>query len=134
MLRYFNVLLRYNTIMRTLLQCLMTDLMHCMLYNEYVLSVAAVAVFVMPLSNLPFLSKLLERVVQNQLHVFLDSNDLMPRAQSVYRQYHSTETAVMKVHNDMLLAADNGQVTVLYLLDLTAAFDTVDHGLSLIHI
>jgi len=51
-----------------------------------------------PVSNLPFLSKLLERVVQNQLQFFLDSNDLMPRSQSAYRQFHSTETAVTKVY------------------------------------
>jgi len=48
-------------------------------------------------------SKLLERVVQNRLQFFLDSNDLMPRSQSAYRQFHSTETAVMKVYNDMRL-------------------------------
>ena len=87
-----------------------------------------------PVSNLPFLSKLLERVVQNRLQVFLDSSDLMPRSQSAYRQYHSTETAVTKVYNDMLLAADGGQVTALCLLDLTAAFDTVDHDLLLLRL
>ena len=41
------------------------------------------------------------------LEVFLDSSDLMPTMQSVYRRFHSTETAVMKVYNDLLLAADN---------------------------
>ena len=66
--------------------------------------------------------QVIERVVQNRLHVFLDSNDLMPCSQSAYRQYHSTETAVMKVcYGHMLLAADNGQMTALCLLDLTAA-------------
>jgi len=64
-------------------------------------------------SKLLFLSKLLESGVQNQLYVFLDSNDLMPRSQSTYCQYHGTETSVTKVYNDMLLAADNGQVTAL---------------------
>jgi len=48
---------------------------------------------------------------------------LMPVTQSAYRQYHSTETAVTKLYNDMLLAADSGQLTALCLLDLTAAFD-----------
>jgi len=51
--------------------------------------------------------------------------------QSVYRRFHSTETAVTKVYNDLLLAADVGQVSVLCLVDLTAAFDTVDHQLLL---
>ena len=84
-----------------------------------------------PVSNLPFLSKLLERVVQRRLQEFLDSNDLMPPTQSAYRQFHSTETAVTKVYSDLLLAADNGQMSALCLLDLTAAFDTVDHELLL---
>ena len=87
-----------------------------------------------PVSNLPFLSKLLERVVHNRLQAFLDSNDLLPRSQSAYRQFHSTETAVTKVYNDMLLAADNGQVTALCLLDLSAAFDTVDHDLLMLRL
>jgi len=53
----------------------------------------------------------------------------MPKIQSVYLQYHSTETVVTKVYNDMLVAADSGQVFALCLLDLSAAFDTVDHDL-----
>ena len=59
-----------------------------------------------PVSNLSFLSKSLERVVQRRLQEFLDSNNLMPETQSAYRQYRSTETAVAKVYNDLLLAAD----------------------------
>jgi len=51
-----------------------------------------------PVSNLSFLSKLLERVVQKRLQEFLDSNKLMPMTQSAYRQYHSTDTAVTKVY------------------------------------
>ena len=51
--------------------------------------------------------------------------------QSAYRQFHSTETAVTKVYSDLLLAAGNGQMSALCLLDLTAAFDTVDHELIL---
>ena len=50
-----------------------------------------------PVSNLSFLSKLLERVVQVRLQAFIDSNNLMPTAQSAYRQYHSTKTAVTKL-------------------------------------
>jgi len=49
--------------------------------------------------------------------------------QSPYRRFHSTETAVTKVYNDLLFAADGGQMSALCLLDLTAAFDTVDHAL-----
>ena len=85
-----------------------------------------------PVSNLSFLSKLLERAAQSRLEVLLDSNDLMPTMQSAWRWFHSTETAVLKVYNDLLLAADNGDVSALCLLDLAVAFDTVDHDLMML--
>ena len=72
--------------------------------------------------------------MQVRLQAFLDSNNLMPSTQSAYRQFHSTETAIMKVYNDLLFAADNGQVSALCLLDLTAAFDTVDHDLLMLRL
>jgi len=56
----------------------------------------------------------------------------MPKTQSAYRKYHSTETAVTRVYNDLLLTADRGQVSGLCTLDLTAAFDSVDHELLLL--
>jgi len=66
-----------------------------------------------PVSNLSFLSKLLQRVVQIRLQVFLDSSNMMPPMQSAYRRYYSTETAVTKVnYNDLLLAADAGHTSV----------------------
>ena len=58
----------------------------------------------------------------------------MPSQQSAYRQHHSTETVVLKVYNDLLMAADSGLVYALCLLDLTAAFDTVDHDLLLLRL
>ena len=77
------------------------------------------------------MSKVVERLVAKQLTDYLLSNALMPDLQSAYRKNHSTETALLRVTSDIMLAADQGQVTLLALLDLSAAFDTVDHDLLL---
>jgi len=58
----------------------------------------------------------------------------MPTQQSVYRQHHSTETAATKVYNNPLMGADSGLVSALCLLNVTAAFDTVDHDLLLLRL
>ena len=84
-----------------------------------------------PVYNLPFLSKLLETEVHSQLQAFLDANSAMLANQSAYRKHHSTHTAPIKVYDDLLKATDNGQMSDLCLLDLTAATDTVDHELLL---
>ena len=84
-----------------------------------------------PISNLSFMSKLLERCANHQMNAYLKENDLLPVTQSAYRKYHSTETAVLKVLSDVYAAADTGDVTLLALLDLSAAFDTVDHQILL---
>jgi len=84
-----------------------------------------------PISNLSILSKLLERLVARQLLDHLSSSGLLPRFQSAYRAHHSTETAVPKVLTDILLAVDAGDLYAIVLLDLSAAFDTVDHGILL---
>ena len=81
--------------------------------------------------NLIFLSKVIEKVVANQLITYLDENSLYDQFQSAYRKRHSTETALIKVHNDIALAIDKGQSAILVLLDLSAAFDTVDHNILL---
>ena len=74
------------------------------------------------------LSKLLERLVSKQLVLYLRVNDLLPDRQSAHRAHHSTETAVLRVLADILLALVSGNLAVLTLLDLSAALDGVDHG------
>ena len=84
-----------------------------------------------PISNLTVLSKLLERLVAGQMKDYIDKYHLLPDFQSAYRIHHSTETAVLKVSSDILQAVDEGDIGVLVLLDLSAAFDTVDHQILL---
>ena len=84
-----------------------------------------------PVSNLTFVSKLLERMVAKQLHDHLSQHQLYEKHQSAYRKRHSTETALTRVQNDILRAMDDSKATVLLLLDLSAAFDTVDHNFLL---
>ena len=79
----------------------------------------------------PHLWKIVERLVCQQLVSYLEVNQLLPKHQSAYRKFHSTETAVLKLVSDILLAADGAEVTLLGLLDLSAAFDTVDHDILL---
>ena len=83
------------------------------------------------MSNLPFLSKVLEKVVLHQLRGHLLANNLSETFQSAYRAPHSTETALLDVTNCLLGSADEGRVSILTLFDLSAAFDTLDHSILL---
>ena len=84
-----------------------------------------------PVSNLSFLSKILEKVVASRLNSHINSSHTSNDYQSAYRKFHSTETALLKIHNDILSSMDDGRVTALTLLNLSAAFDTVDHTILL---
>ena len=86
-----------------------------------------------PISNLSFVGKLIERVVLARLNEHLDSNNLHIPNQSGYKKGHSTETLMVKIVNDLLIATSESKATVVMMLDLSAAFDTVDHG-KLLHI
>ena len=74
---------------------------------------------------------ILEKVVASRIQSHLSANSLSSSFQSAYRIFHSTETTLLKIHNDLILAMDRGEVTSLILLDLSAAFDTVDHSILL---
>ena len=85
-----------------------------------------------PVSNLPFISKILEKVVlTRQLQKHLSENDLLEIKQSAYRKNHITETTLLSVVDGLLRNADDRLVSVLALLDLSAAFDTLDHPILL---
>ena len=86
-----------------------------------------------PVSKLSFLSKTIERIVAKQLNDYLVSASLLPPLQSAYRRYHSTETALLRVMSDVFAAIDQQCVTLLGLLDLSAAFDCVDHEICLLY-
>ena len=84
-----------------------------------------------PISNLSAVSKLLERVVLNQLNQHLTDNNLYSKVQSGYRPKHSCETLLVRMFDDInnMIQADN--VVIVVLLDLSAAFDTIDHSVLL---
>ena len=83
------------------------------------------------MSNLPYLSKIIERVVAARLSVHMSEHNFSEPYQSVYKPNHSIETALLCAQNDILKAMDNKKFTILGLRDLSAAFDTVDHKVLL---
>ena len=85
-----------------------------------------------PVSNLPYLSKIIERVVAARRSAHMSEHTLSESYQSAYMPNHSVKTALVCVQNYILLPMDNGQnVVIMVLLDLSAAFDTVDHEVML---
>lgn len=84
-----------------------------------------------PIADQSFVSKLVERAVAALFSAYAECNNLFLVHQSVFRRFHSTETVILKFHNDMVRAINDGKVTVLALLDLSSAFDSVDHDILL---
>ncbi|CAK1589714.1 unnamed protein product [Parnassius mnemosyne] len=84
-----------------------------------------------PISILPFLSKVLEKLICQQLTLFLNKHNLLNSLQSGFRPGHSTATALIKVTDDIRWGMDNKQLTVMTLLDFSNAFNTVDFDILL---
>ena len=83
------------------------------------------------ISKLSFLSKNLDKVVLHKLLSHLQENNLSNPLQLTYRVGHCTETVLLHIVNDILSALDNDNISVLLLLDLSAAFDIIDHQILL---
>lgn len=84
-----------------------------------------------PVSNPSFLSKIIEKAMLMQLLPFFQTINVIPKFQSAYRESHSTETALCKIYNDLVENVCLGSTSLLVLLDLSAAFDTIDHQILL---
>ena len=82
-----------------------------------------------PVANISFLSKVTEKFASIQVHNYLRQHGLFPSLRSAYRQHHFTETALLKVTDDILKTLDSHSEVVLVMLDLSAVFDTLDHTL-----
>ena len=83
------------------------------------------------MSNLPFISKLIEKVAARRIGEHLEHNDINDSYQSAYRRGHSTETVLVKVHRDIAEALGGGSMIALIMLDLSAAFDVLYHAILL---
>ena len=84
-----------------------------------------------PVSNLCFISKVVEKVTLDQFNSHCQEHNLVPEYQSAYRKKHSCKTSLVKLVNDILWNMENQLVTAIVILDLSAAFDTVDHDILL---
>ena len=127
----------------TLYSWLLTRIINCLLQSGHFAKVCKEALVFPLLKKLGMefifdnlsatypLYQILRRELHSIRHVHMSTNNLYPSAQSSYRKNHSTETALLKVKNDILLNMNRQHTTFLVLLDLSAAFDTVDHGIML---
>jgi len=84
-----------------------------------------------PISNLSLISKIIERVVKSRLSGHITSNNLVNPHQSAHCKHHYTETALLYIHDHLINAIDSRKISCLCLLDLSAAFDTIDHDILL---
>ena len=80
-----------------------------------------------PVSNLSFLSKVMEKVISIRILGHILDNNIVDSFQSAYKASHSCETALLRVYNDIVTTVGKGNGSFLVLLDLSTAFDTIDH-------
>lgn len=84
-----------------------------------------------PISILPCLSKILEKIINEQLINHIEANNILPETQSGFRKYHNCSTTLADITDDIFRATDNGKSTLLVLLDYSRAFDTLDRSILL---
>ena len=126
----------FNQIITTIINaslelCQVSNILKSALVTPFLKKAGLSLIFknVRPVSNLKFISNLIERTVPIQLLEHLSANNAREPMQSAYRADHSTETAPVRVQNYILNAIDNQQVTIMLLLDLSAAFDSVNYSI-----
>lgn len=83
------------------------------------------------ISILPTLSKIIEKIMEQQLRDYLTLNNLLPIVQSGFRPGYSCTTALLNIMDDIITASDKGECTALVLLDFSRAFDTLNHEILL---
>ena len=84
-----------------------------------------------PVSNIPFISKVAEKIVLEQFNEFNSLNCAPSSYQLAYKSRHSCETTILQIINDLIWAMERKEITALVIIDLSAAFDTVDHEILL---
>ena len=84
-----------------------------------------------PIGNLSFISKVVEKCAVKQFIQHCNDQDLIPDYQSAYRSAYSTETALVKITNDILWSFEKQHASALIVMDLSTAFDTADHQILL---
>ena len=80
-----------------------------------------------PISNISFVSKLIERLVAKRINDYLRTHSLLNKYRSAYRMLHSTESALLRIQNDIPTALNGKNMVALVMLDLSSAFDTIDN-------
>ena len=81
-----------------------------------------------PVANIKFIAKIIEKATSSQVVQHVNDHNLGEMFQSAYKAHHSTETALLQVKNNIMQSLDDNKVVLLVLLDLSAAFDTIDHA------